>query len=48
VIFGTAEVPSHMRLPGSRAGARSCLTGIAARKSVDEHRPVRIAELVRL
>ena len=47
-IFGGAEVPSHMRLPGSRAGALSCLTGIAARKSVDEQRPVRISELVRL
>ena len=46
-IFGGAEVPSYMRLPGSRAGALSCLTGIAARKSADEHRPVRIAELVR-
>ena len=25
---------------------RSCLTGIAARKSVDEKRPIRIADLV--
>jgi len=48
VIFGSGEVPAHMKLPTSRAGALSCLTGIAARKSVDEHRPVRIAELVRL
>jgi hypothetical protein len=37
-----------MRLPDSRAGAMSCLTGIAARKSIDERRPVRIADLVRL
>jgi hypothetical protein len=37
-----------MRLPGSRAGAMSCLTGIAARKSMDTDRPVKIADLVRL
>ena len=37
-----------MRLPGSRAGALSCLTGVAARKSVDEGRTVKIAELVSL
>lgn len=47
-IFGGAELPPHMRLPGSRAGALSCLTGIAARRSVDERRPVRISDLVRL
>jgi predicted dehydrogenase len=48
LIFGGAPAPAHLRLPGSRAGALSCLTGIAARRSVDEHRPVRIADLVRL
>jgi predicted dehydrogenase len=48
VIFRQTTVPDHMRLPGSRAGAMSCLTGIAARKSADEGRPVKIAELVRL
>ena len=37
-----------MRLPDSRAGAMSCLTGIAARKSVDEKRPVKISELIAL
>jgi hypothetical protein len=37
-----------MRLPNSRAGAMSCLTGIAARKSIDENRPIRIADLVKL
>jgi hypothetical protein len=37
-----------MRLPDSRAGAMSCLTGIAAHKSIDERRSVRIADLVRL
>jgi hypothetical protein len=30
------------------AGAMSCLTGIAARKSIDERRSVRISDLVRL
>jgi predicted dehydrogenase len=48
VIFRNAPVPEHMRLPDSRAGAMSCLTGIAARKSVEQRRPVKIAELVRL
>jgi hypothetical protein len=37
-----------MRLPDSRAGAMSCLTGIAARRSIEEKRAVRISELVRL
>jgi hypothetical protein len=35
-----------MRLPDSRAGAMSCLTGIAALKSGDEGRPVKIKELL--
>ena len=48
LIFRHADAPAHMRLPGSRAGAMSCLTGIAARKSIDENRPVRIADLVKL
>jgi len=48
VIFRKPDVPSHMRLPDSRAGAMSCLTGIAARKSVELKRPVKIADLVRL
>ena len=34
-----------MQLPDSRAGAMSCLTGIAARKSIDEGRPIKIADL---
>jgi hypothetical protein len=42
------QVADHLRLPGSRAGAMSCLTGIAARKSVDEGRIIKIADLVRL
>jgi hypothetical protein len=31
-----------------RAGAMSCLTGIAARKSVIEKRAVKIADLVKI
>jgi predicted dehydrogenase len=45
-IFRKPDLPSHMRLPDSRAGALSCLTGIAARKSVELKRPVKISELV--
>ena len=37
-----------MRLPDSRAGAMSCLTGIAARKSIEQKKPIKIADLVRL
>jgi predicted dehydrogenase len=48
LIFRNAQAPAHMRLPDSRAGAMSCLTGIAARKSIDERRAVRIADLVKL
>jgi predicted dehydrogenase len=46
LVFAPTPVPDHLRLPDSRAGARSCLTGIAARKSIDEGRVVRIEELV--
>ncbi|HET9316960.1 MAG TPA: Gfo/Idh/MocA family oxidoreductase [Vicinamibacteria bacterium] len=46
LIFRGAAAPEHMRLPGSRAGAMSCLTGIAARKSADEGRTVRLSELL--
>ena len=48
VIFKNAAVPDHLRLPGARAGAMSCLTGIAARTSIEQQRPVKIGELVRL
>ena len=48
LIFRKVDAPPHMRLPDSRAGAMSCLTGIAARKSIDEKRPIRIAELVKI
>jgi predicted dehydrogenase len=45
LIFRNITVPDHMRLPDSRAGAMSTLTGVAARKSVDLGRPVKISEL---
>ena len=48
LIFRKADAPPHMRLPDSRAGAMSCLTGIAARRSIDEKKPIRIADLVRI
>ena len=47
LIFRNAPAPDHMKLPDSRAGAMSCLTGIAARKSVDEKRAIRISDLVK-
>jgi len=46
LIFRNPAVAAHLRLPDSRAGAMSCLTGIAARRSGDEGRPVKIAELL--
>jgi predicted dehydrogenase len=45
LIFRDIAVPDHMRLPDSRAGALSCLTGIAARTSVEQGRPIRIEDL---
>jgi hypothetical protein len=47
-IFKKTPAPDHMKLPDSRAGAMSCLTGIAARKSIEEKRAVKIGELVKL
>jgi predicted dehydrogenase len=47
-VWRNAELAPYLTLPDSRAGALSCLTGIAARKSIEENRPVRINELVRL
>jgi predicted dehydrogenase len=46
LIFKKIDAPAHMRLPDSRAGAMSCLTGIAARKSCDSGAPVKIADLL--
>lgn len=48
VIFRGMKVPDHLSLPGSRAGAMSCLTGIAARTSIEQKRPVKINELIKL
>lgn len=48
VIFKNAAVPDYLKLPSARAGAMSCLTGIAARTSIEKKRRVRIDELVRL
>jgi predicted dehydrogenase len=47
-VFGSQPVPEHLRVPDSRAGALSCLTGIAARTSSVTGRPVRIADLLPL
>jgi predicted dehydrogenase len=47
LIFRSASAPDYMALPGSRAGAMSCLTGIAARKSVELGRAVKIQDLVK-
>jgi predicted dehydrogenase len=46
LIFRNPSVAAHLRLPDSRAGAMSCLTGIAALKSGDLGRPVKISELL--
>jgi len=48
LVFRNPDVPPYMRLPGSRAGALSCLTGIAARRSVEQMRPIKISELVKV
>ncbi|MCK4967194.1 Gfo/Idh/MocA family oxidoreductase [bacterium] len=43
------DVPDPLnQRAGSRAGAMSILTGIAARHSIDEKRPVKIDELIKL
>ena len=46
-VFGKEPVPDPLRVPDSRAGAMSCLTGIAARASAETGRKVRIADLAR-
>ncbi|MEW6128010.1 MAG: Gfo/Idh/MocA family oxidoreductase [Acidobacteriota bacterium] len=48
LIFRKAKMPDYMQLPDSRAGAMSCLTGIAARTSVEQKRAVKIADLARV
>ena len=44
-VFGKEPVPDQLRVPDSRAGAMSCLTGIAARRSSETGARVRIADL---
>jgi predicted dehydrogenase len=46
LIFRRPQVPDHLRIPDSRAGAMSALTGIAARRSCEENRPITISDLV--
>lgn len=48
LIFKKADAPAYMRLPDSRAGAMSCLTGIAARTSIEQKKPVKISELIKI
>ncbi len=48
VIFKRAAVSDYLKLPSARAGAMSCLVGIAARASIEKSRPVKIFELIRL
>ncbi|HKP70466.1 MAG TPA: Gfo/Idh/MocA family oxidoreductase [Pyrinomonadaceae bacterium] len=48
VIFKNVQVPDYLKLPSARAGAMSCMTGIAARTSIEQKRPIRIGELIRL
>jgi predicted dehydrogenase len=47
-IFAPTPGPGYLRLPDARAGALSCLTGIAARLSCEQGREIRIADLVRM
>lgn len=47
-IFKNAKFPDYLKLPSARAGVMSCLTGIAARTSIEQNRPVKISELIRL
>lgn len=47
-IFGNETMPEYLKLPSARAGAMSCLTGIAARTSIEKSRPVKISELIKI
>jgi predicted dehydrogenase len=47
-IFGNEVMPEYLKLPSARAGAMSCLTGIAARTSIEQKRPVKINELIKI
>ncbi len=49
LVFRNTRVASHLQLPTSRAGALSCLTGIAARRSSDiGGQIVRLGDLVKI
>ena len=48
LMVTTVDGFQYMKLPDSRAGAMSCLTGIAIRNSIDQNRPIRIADLVKI
>lgn len=48
IFRNKTDVEPHLALPGSRAGAMSCLTGIAARKSCEEKKPIRVADLIKI
>jgi len=48
LIFRKTDLPPYMRLPDSRAGALACMTGIAAGKSIELKRPIKIGELIKL
>jgi hypothetical protein len=47
-IFRKAEPDLLGRPSGSREGALSALVGIAARRSIEQGRPVKLDELVKL
>jgi predicted dehydrogenase len=48
LMFRKADAPEYMKLPDSRAGAMSCLTGIAIRNSIDQKKIVKIADLLKV
>jgi hypothetical protein len=43
------DVPDPLKQrAGSRAGAMSLLTGVAAMRSIEQRKPVKIADLIKL
>lgn len=48
LIFRNVAMPDYLKLPDSRAGAMSCMTGIAARTSIEQKRPIKIADLLKV
>lgn len=47
-IFRDSNDNPHNILAGTRDGAMACLIGIAARKSIEQKRPIKISELTQL